>query len=184
MGKGLFKKWLKNPFQYGTVRESSSRLATLMLDQVPANPKYIVEFGAGTGPITEALAQRFDPQTVFSFELDPVLAAKARARAPQISVMNKNVIEVANEIPKEALGKVDAIVSSLPLLNMSEELSAKILKAGLSVLSPNGVFIQFTYLPFMPPTQTYHSLGLWGQFRGVEWKNLPPAYVWVFKKVT
>jgi phosphatidylethanolamine/phosphatidyl-N-methylethanolamine N-methyltransferase len=168
--------------QYGTIRESSPDLARLLLDQVPPNPEWIVEFGAGTGPITEELARRFPAERVFSFELDPDLAQKVRQRAHGVQILNENVIRAPQVLPAEVVGHVDAVVSSLPLLNLSEETTRKILVAAFRILKPQGVFIQYTYLPVLPPIRAHRELGLWAQYEGVVWKNFPPGHVWVFRK--
>lgn len=180
--KNLMRKWLKNPLQYGTVRESSKALAKLLLDQVPPNPDNVVEFGAGTGPITEALSKRFSPDKIFSFELDPELTEKVKKRVPPVHVFNANVIDAPKILPTEVVGHVDAVVSSLPLLNLSEQITFQILQSALQIMKPQGVFIQFTYLPMLPPIRVHRQLSLWAQYEGTEWRNFPPGHVWVFRK--
>lgn len=172
-----------NPLQIGTVKESSKALARLMIKQIPKNPEYIVEFGSGTAPITQVLSEHYPTEKIFSFELNKDLYHKARTRLPEVRFYNCNVIEAPEILPDPVVGHVDAVLSSLPLVNLSAETNREILQSAFKILKPNGVFVQFTYLPFMPPIQVHKELGLWSQFEGVEWWNLPPAYVWVFRRI-
>lgn len=179
----MLKKWIKNPLQFGSVRDSSAGLAQLLINQIPINPKYIVEFGAGSGPITAALSKEYQNSQIYSFELDADLSERVKKRVPTVTVVNSDVLNARKHLPAEVIGNVDAVISSLPLLNISEDVNFQIMESAFSLLNERGVFVQFTYLPFLPPTRVYKKLGLWAQFRGVELQNLPPAFVWVFKKI-
>jgi len=180
----FLKKWLKNPLQMGTIKPSSKALTELMLSQVPENAEIIVEFGAGTGPITVALDQKFPHSQIFSFELDEELAEKVRQIAPHVKVYSKNVIEAPQVLPSDVIGKVDVILSSLPLLNIPEKVNGQILNTAFQILRPHAAFVQFTYLPFLPPVRIYKELNLWAQFIGVEFNNLPPGFVWSFRRIS
>jgi phosphatidylethanolamine/phosphatidyl-N-methylethanolamine N-methyltransferase len=177
----MLKKWLKNPLQIGTIFPSSQGLVNLMLEQIPKGAQTIVEFGAGTGPVTEGLNREYTSKKVFSFELDKDLADTVAQRFPKIKVFNENVISAPQVLPKEVVGQVDAIVSSLPLLSISSEINERILESAFAILKPGAPFIQFTYLPFLPPIKAYKEMDIWSQFAGVEFRNLPPAYVWIFR---
>jgi|SRR6185312_3556775 len=181
--RSLLKNLLQNPLQIGTVKESSKALSRMMIKQIPKDADYIVEFGAGTAPITEEIAKKFSPEKIFSFELNKELYQKARVRVPHVRFYNCNVIEAPEILPTEVVGHVDTVISSLPLVNLSADTNREILQSAFKILKPNGVFVQFTYLPFLPPIQVHKELGLWSQFEGVEWWNLPPAYVWIFRRI-
>jgi phosphatidylethanolamine/phosphatidyl-N-methylethanolamine N-methyltransferase len=178
----FLRKWLKNPMQIGSVRPSSKKLAKLMVNQVPKDAKVIVEFGAGTGPITEALCEAFPKAEIYSFELDRELAAKVQKKCPNVHVIAFDVTEAELHLPEEAIGQVSVILSSLPFLNIPKKNHRQILETAFRILKPQAAFVQFTYLPFLPPLQAYQELGLWAQYVASEVKNLPPAYVWAFRK--
>ncbi len=180
--ESFLRKWLKNPLQIGSIRPSSRKLAKLMVLQVPKDAKVIVEFGAGTGPITEALCEAFPNALIYSFELDPEMAAKVQKKCPQVQVFACDVTEAETLLPKDCVGEVSVILSSLPFLNIPKSMDRKILETAFRIMKPQAAFIQFTYLPFLPPLQTYQELGLWAQYVGSELKNLPPAYVWAFRR--
>lgn len=183
MSRSLWHKWLKNPLRVGTIRPSSKGLARLMTQQIPKDAKVIVEFGAGTGPITTELSKKFPDAKIFCFELDKDLAKRVQERLPDVHVFNSNVTDAPTILPENLIGKVDVVISSLPLLNISEAVNKKILESAFEILRPQAPFVQFTYFPFLPPVRVYKKLGLWSQFNGMELKNLPPAYVWSFRKL-
>lgn len=181
--RSIWKKWLRNPLRVGTIRPSSRGLARLMVEQIPKGAKVIVEFGAGTGPITVELSKKFPEAQIFCFELDKDLAKKVQERVPSVQVIPSDVTEAPFILPEKLVGKVDAVVSSLPLLNISAVVNKKILESAFKILRPQASFVQFTYFPFLPPVRIYKKMGLWSQFNGMELRNLPPAYVWSFRKI-
>lgn len=183
MNQPLLKKWIENPLQLGTIRPSSKGLVNLMVEQIPIDAEIIVEFGAGTGPITRELSERFPEARIFSFELDKDLAEKVQEQVPSVQVFNSNVTEAAAILPIKLVGQVDVVISSLPLLNIPNAVNKAILASAFKILKPNCSFVQFTYLPFLPPVRVYKQLGLWVRFVGMELRNLPPAYVWSFRKI-
>ncbi len=181
MSNNLFKKWLKNPFQYGSVIDSSPQLAAKLISYIPHDAKAILEFGAGAGPITEALSHSYDPKTIVSFELDPELAQKVIKRVPHVRVINDDVTKAAELIPESMRGKVDVIISSLPLLNLPDDVIENVFKSAKQVLSPTGVMIQFTYLPFLSPTHLHANQGFEAYYKGVVVRNFPPAFIWIYR---
>lgn len=183
----IWRKWLRNPLQVGSIRPSSEGLIRLMMAQIPPDAKVIVEYGAGTGPITEALVQTFPQAKIYAFELEPDLAKKVREKLQgftNLTVFNSNVVDSPQLIPTEYVGHVDVVVSSLPLINIGEDVNLKIFKSAAQILKPQAPFVQFTYLPFMPPSKAPFELGFWARFVGAETRNVPPAFVWIFKKLS
>jgi phosphatidylethanolamine/phosphatidyl-N-methylethanolamine N-methyltransferase len=51
----FFKRWIKHPFQMGTLAPITPRLAKLVASLVSNPSDLIVEIGAGTGRLTRAL---------------------------------------------------------------------------------------------------------------------------------
>jgi phospholipid N-methyltransferase len=86
----------------------------------------------------------------------------------------------ATKISRSVNGKVDGVVSALPLLNFSQQKKVKILNEVEKVLAPGGVFVQFSYGFFRP------WLDLKKHFRKIKVNfvllNFPPAFVFVCQK--
>jgi phosphatidylethanolamine/phosphatidyl-N-methylethanolamine N-methyltransferase len=173
---------LRHPRRIGAVAPSSRSLARLMSRGVELRPGGIVlEIGAGTGVVTEALLDAgVPPEKLFVVELDQRLHEYLTLRFPGVTVLHGDAATVDNLLPAEYVGKVSTVVSSLPVRAMSFDLQRRIVEATFKSLEPSGVFIQFTYPPLSPlPTK---ELGLAAEKRGRIWLNLPPAAVWHFRR--
>ena len=80
-------------------------------------------------------------------------------------------------------GRVDYVISGLPILWFSRETKAAILSEAFELLKPNGRFQQFTYLG-RPPVgpKLLAELGLGATLLGIAPMNLPPAFVYRFER--
>ncbi len=171
-----FKSLLRNPTRVGAIAPSSPQLCRLMASCVDPGSKAVMEIGAGTGVITEALLERgIKPNRLFVVERDPSLAAHLQSRFPGVQVQCGEALYAG-----ETIGKVETIVSSLPLANMDPHEQSRTLRAMLALLGRNGKLVQYTYLPRCP-IQT-ENLGLKATCVGRVWRNFPPATVWSFSR--
>lgn len=82
-------RFFRSPLQIGSVIPSSQKLVQAMLSPVPWNQiDTVVELGAGTGVITQALKKYHKPGTeTFIFENDPVLQSLLRRRYPEFHLL-------------------------------------------------------------------------------------------------
>ena len=175
-----FRSLLRNPTRVGAIAPSSPQLCRLMASCVDPRSKAVMEIGAGTGVITEALLERgVEPGRLFVVERDPSLAVHLQNRFPDVQVQCGEALYAGEILSGEATGKVETIVSSLPFANMDEHERSRIVKAMLKLLGRNGQLIQFTYLPRCP--LPIDSLGLRAKYVGCAWMNFPPAAVWSFR---
>jgi phospholipid N-methyltransferase len=80
-------------------------------------------------------------------------------------------------------GRVDYVISGLPILWFSRETKAAILSEAFELLKPDGRFQQFTYLG-RPPVgpKLLAELGLQPTLLGIAPMNLPPAFVYRFTR--
>jgi phosphatidylethanolamine/phosphatidyl-N-methylethanolamine N-methyltransferase len=173
---------LKKPFSVGAVAAASSHLVTDMVSQVDSLHEVVVELGAGTGVITNALFENNNKsRKVVSIEIDKQLAEIARGKLPgNVDVIVGNAIKLSSYFDEN---QVDCIVCSLPLTLFSEQDLDKLLSGARAVLKDEGVFIFYLY-----------RVGFWfhrykkvtnkaeDYFSRVSqnktiWRNLPPARV-------
>src|SRR6185295_9312698 len=76
----FFRGWLRDPRSMGAVAPSGRALARLIATGVTSNST-VLELGAGTGSLTEALlAKGVQPANLYLVERDPELAAVLRKR--------------------------------------------------------------------------------------------------------
>jgi phosphatidylethanolamine/phosphatidyl-N-methylethanolamine N-methyltransferase len=155
-----------------------------MAAQTDCGPGITIELGAGTGAVTSALLTRgIKPNKLVLIEKDRILARELMQHFPNLQVLEGDAARLAQLLRISEIGRVDNVVSSLPLLNMRQRTRVRIIKQIFSILRPEGKFIQFTYSLRPPITERLsHSLDVNGErISRVLW-NLPPAHVWVYKR--
>lgn len=182
-------------------RHLADRLAAPMWpSSMVRRPAAVLEVGAGTGPVTRALAAltgpadrldaveinpRFVEILSGSLRTDPVLAPAA----DRIRILSGSITEMRLD------RDYDVIVSCLPFTNFAPDLVRSILDRYLSVLVPGGHLTFFAYLgthalrtAFSSRTEAarHREVGAvldtfarqHGGRQSVVWRNLPPARVW------
>jgi ornithine lipid N-methyltransferase len=137
----------------------------------------IVELGAGTGPITRALADRAPPGCrVVVLERDADFSRLLRARFHDrqgFDVVEGDVRELAGILGGLGITQADYIVSGLPVPSFPKDLQDDLFRVVGRVLKPGGAFNQITELPWV----------YWRFYRRFftdvrfvfELRNLPPA---------
>ncbi len=183
LGTKLFLlRVLKNPRQLGAVAPSSRHLGAFLAKHTIVDDfSPIIELGGGTGALTRALINTgIDPSRLFVIELDPELAAYLKSALPQVNVIHGNAAELDQILPPEIIGKVQRIVSGLPMINMPEFVRRNILESCFKVMASEGAYLQYTYSPRSSiDAKAYH---LKKQRVGTIFRNLPPATVWQYTK--
>jgi phosphatidylethanolamine/phosphatidyl-N-methylethanolamine N-methyltransferase len=174
--------WLREPLKMGSVVPSSRSLAQLMAAQARVHPDaYVMELGPGTGPMTKAMLDNgLNPSRLILIERDEDMYEFVRKKFPQVTVIHGDAANLIEALPKDAIGNITDIVSSLPLLAMPNELRREIIQQAFAVMEPDGRYIQFSY-GLIPPFSPDH-LNLKVTKAGRVWDNFPPAAVWVYEK--
>ena len=180
-------QYLLHPRSVGAIAPSSTNLAVHMMDPVDfETADCIVEYGPGTGVFTEEVIRRKKPETLFlMIEKNRSFAQllKNKYRSPEYAEQNIHVVYGGAEHASGYLAKfgrrqADFVISGLPFTSLPEELSIRIFEETQKLLGLHGSFITFQYtllkLPFFLKCFSLHACP------HVK-KNLPPAYVMVFK---
>jgi len=179
----FLRRWLRNPVTVGAIAPSSRRLADAMARQVPLDPPgWVIELGGGTGVITAALLRAgVAPERLVVVERDPLLHRHLAERFPRAHVLLGDAAMLGDVVRPLELHQAKAIVSGLPLLSFPRPLQDKIVRAALAHLAPGAPFIQFTYGPMSPIGR--ERLNLEGVVARRILGNLPPASVWVYRRM-
>ncbi len=123
------------------------------------------------------------PERLIVFERDVALHRLLSSRFPHVTVLLGDVIRLRSHLRQLGVGAVDAVVSGLPLLPMSERLQRIILNQAFAVMDEDGVFVQFTYGPGSPISRSkLERWSLEARPVGYSWRNVPPATVWRLTK--
>lgn len=171
---------LRKPHEVVALAPSSRALSTEMAAGIEPAKGPVVELGAGTGRITQAiLARGVRAEDLHAIEMNPEFCARLRARFPGLNVYQIS----AGDVGKLPVEGAQAVVSGLPLLSMPLALQRDILGGTFERVTPGGSYVQFTYGPKPPVARAVRDeLGLTWTRSGKIWGNLPPARVYRFTR--
>lgn len=177
MSSLLILSLLQRPASTGTLIPSSRYLADTMARQA-LGAELVVELGAGTGPVTQALVAACPNTPIVVVEMQARLAHHLRQQFPALDVRQdtaESVLDSLTDAPPRT-----TLVSSLPFRSLpsgvARDTRASI--GGFLLADPARKLVQFTYqprAPFRPPA------GLKWHFVGSVWRNAPPAGVWTLQ---
>jgi phosphatidylethanolamine/phosphatidyl-N-methylethanolamine N-methyltransferase len=178
----FFKSWLKDPFHVASITPSSRWLARLMATDVGPGAR-VVELGAGTGTLTEAIVERgVRQEDLYLVEQHAMFCDVLRQRFPGSHIVQADAAALTESLGA-LRGTVDYVISGLPIVWFNRDKKAKILQEAFALLRPHGRYQQFTYLG-PPPVggRLLDELGLRATLLGVSPLNLPPAFVYRFER--
>ncbi|GAB4391857.1 MAG: rRNA adenine N-6-methyltransferase family protein [Gammaproteobacteria bacterium] len=170
---------MRNPQAMGAVKPSSKFLARELVRQVADLPEgIIVELGAGTGVVTQALLDAgIAAERLRVIEQSPQLYGYLRNRFKNVRIIEGDATKL-HELLGSEVKNVVAIVSSLPLRSLPLRQVKSLSHALEKIMKPNDLFVQFTY------SRRIHYPYLSDRLRCIRskfiWKNMPPARVDVF----
>ena len=177
--KEFFSALLKQSKNVGAVAPSSKYLVKKMVDPIDfSKVKCIVEFGPGTGSITHELLNNMPKDAILlAFEINTEFCEMLKQiNDPRIKIISDTAESLETYLKENNIGKVDYIVSSLPLAMIPNGVVRNILAVVKKVLSPAGVFVQYQY-----SLNAYKKLRT--TFKNVDVNftpiNIPPAFVFV-----
>jgi phosphatidylethanolamine/phosphatidyl-N-methylethanolamine N-methyltransferase len=175
----FFCAWVSNPSQVGAVAPSGAALAELMSSEITAASGPVVELGPGTGVFTRALlACGVKEKDLTLVEHRSDFAKLLQERFPEARVLSMDAARLRQHELFEN-SSVGAVVSGLPLLNMSPAKVIGVLTGAFRFMRRGGAFYQFTYGPRCPVPRPYlDRLGLKATYLGRAMFNVPPAAVY------
>jgi phosphatidylethanolamine/phosphatidyl-N-methylethanolamine N-methyltransferase len=178
----FIRTWLENPLTTGAVTPSGRALARTMASYVdPIFPGPIVELGAGTGAVTEALiAQGVDAARLVLVEYDRTFCRLLRARYPDATVVEGDAYSLKRLLGGLLETPAAAVVSGLPLFTKPLRMRLRLLFEAFAVMTPGAPFVQFTYNAVAPIPTRLDRVSTEASER--VWMNIPPARVWVYRR--
>jgi phosphatidylethanolamine/phosphatidyl-N-methylethanolamine N-methyltransferase len=178
----LLREFLRAPTQVATVTASSDALVAAMLaPHVIGDGSVVVELGAGTGHLTDAVQRRLGGGgRHLAIEISPVLAQRLAARHPAVTVVCADAAELPEVLAAHGITKADVICSLLPWAAYA---AAPIPAIAAAALAPTGTFTQVSLLltHLLPPARRQER-DLGAAFAELTvsrpvWRNLPPARI-------
>lgn len=165
------------PSTVGAILPSSRHLAEAMA-ATAAGAQQLIELGAGTGAITEALCRRHPGVPTWAVEVEPRLAEHLRQRFPAVQVHDAPAHEVLQAAESTAPPRT-VLVSSLPFRSLPAHWRGRSSAAieRFLLADPTRRLVQYTYQP-RAPFDLQHAKALRWRRVSVVWRNAPPAWVW------
>jgi len=178
----FIKESLQNIKTVGTVTRSSGFLSRQMAKKVDyQSAKFVIELGAGDGVITKEILKRLpkDAQLMVFEVNERFIEQLLSIEDERLIVVDDTAENIAHHLKNHGQTEVDAVVSAIPFVILSDELRATIIKECMDVLKENAPFVQVHY-----------SLVLRGMYKelfgnvkiGFVPLNIPPAFVMVSRK--
>ncbi len=136
-----------------------------------------MELGPGTGVVTREILRRMRPDArLLSLEVNPIFVDQCRRIGdPRLTLRRACASQLPTILDEEGMDGVDAVVSSLPLSIMDDDLVERILHESRASLQPHGRFIQYQYSLTGYARMTTHYPSVAVAFTPL---NVPPAFVY------
>jgi phosphatidylethanolamine/phosphatidyl-N-methylethanolamine N-methyltransferase len=176
----FFKGAMRDPGGVSAPTPSSPALAAAIAAKVdPLIPGLVVELGAGSGAVTQALLARgIAPERLIAIEYSDYFATLLAQRFCGVRVVCGDAFEFEKYVP---LGEpIAAIVSGLPLLNFPPRRRRALIERALVLQGVGGRFIQLSY-GWRPPIVSAFGVS---PGKDIVWRNFPPAHIWTFSAQT
>ena len=176
----FIKAFLKNPSKVGAITQSQYFLAKELISSVDFNSaKCIIEFGAGTGPVTKKILEKMSKRcTLLCFEIDPLLTKQLRRKFndSRLKIIQDSAENISKYLQKYGFKKADYIISGLPLAIMPKNITKDVLNKILYYLKEGGKYTQLQYslVSLKKIKKFFPCLSI--SFIAI---NIPPAFVYV-----
>lgn len=169
------------PKNMGALLPSSPALAKAIARQVHGHPGAVLEIGAGTGVVSEALLAHGVPADKLTLlEYDPELCRHLEKRFPHVHVVCGDAFDLNHTLGPRYAAPFAAIISGLPLLNHPAARRHAFMAGATARLMPGAPMIQFSYGPQAPVPA---PPGFAVTHAATVFANIPPAKVWVYRKL-
>jgi phosphatidylethanolamine/phosphatidyl-N-methylethanolamine N-methyltransferase len=179
----FIRSWIERPLSTGAVTPSGKILARTMARYVDPNSiGPVVELGPGTGPVTEALVEDgVDPSRLVLVESNPVFCRILRARYPDATLVQGDAYSMRRLLETLLFQPAAAVVSGLPLITKPVKMRLRLIRDAFDLMVPGAPFVQFTYAVASPLPRRFGGFSVEASER--IWMNIPPARVWVYRKI-
>ena len=174
------RELIANPGSTGAAFPSSPFLGKRMASYItPRTDGWVVELGAGTGSITQALLDDgIAPSKLITIEMSGKLVEHLQKRFPQLNIIKGDAAElqtIVDRVSGTSNTQVDYVVSCLPFRSLPDPVCETIIHQIKQVLGSTGKLIQFTY---DLRSRDFHHFN---DFKRKDWAivlpNIPPARV-------
>lgn len=179
--------WSRNPVGVGWPFASSywtaRRLAEAALVAAVPDAGPVLELGAGTGPVTEALIEMgCAVDDIVVVERDVRLCRWLRRRFPGLRVLHGDALDIVGMLEHAGVASIGVVLSGLPMRAIDPLAAARCYSDVFDRMPAGGAVVQYTYGYRPPVDPAYGGHALEATFVGREWRNLPPMGIWRYRR--
>ena len=176
----FFSTFLKHPKEIGSVVPSSKFLIDKLLQNIDFNnAKCIVEFGPGTGCVTEEVLKRAGNDCrVLCFEINEEMYVylKDNLKDERLVLINDSAENIKMHTQKLGIDKVDYVISGIPFSTLPNSKKSIIIKEAKNALKDDGKFVLYQIVSSIKKTLADYFSIISTKFVPL---NLPPVFVYV-----
>lgn len=181
--KAFIKEAIKNIKTSGTVAPSSKYLIQKILKEVDfTKTNIIAEYGPGNGNFTKEILKKLNKDSqLICFEINDKFFKHLQSfNDPRLTIINESCENIKSVCKNLNISGIDYIVSSLPLTNIPDNITTKILTETHAKLNKKGCFLQYQYslTYYKKLKKIYYNVDL-----DFEIRNIPPAFIYKCKKM-
>jgi phospholipid N-methyltransferase len=174
----VLRNFFSNAKTVATIAPSSRSLSRAAVRGIDwSKTKCVVELGAGTGPVTAALAESAPPGVrLIINEYLPEFCEALRRRFQMLEIVGGDARRLVELLAERGITQVDCIISGLPLTHFAKADREAVIDQAAKMLGPDGEFRQLTTFPWIY-LYIYRRYFREVRFKLVLW-NLPPGGVY------
>lgn len=177
----------RSPKAVATFAPTSTRVARRMASVVPpTGDPVVLELGAGTGAITNAIVARLGGRgRHLAIELDTEMVEYLRQRQPSVEVIQGSAADLDTILADAGVTRVDAIVDTMPWTLFPRAEQERILEKVAAALKPGAAFTNIVLAHSLPLAPARRFRGLLRRtftetrVTPIVWTNVPPALTYV-----
>jgi phospholipid N-methyltransferase len=173
----FFVEGIKNIKTTGTITRSSRFVCRRLIKGIDFDTaKCIVELGGGDGVVTKHILENMGADTkLITFEILPQFCDLLRnLNDDRLIVAQDSAENIQKYLIENGFKKADYVVSTLPFVNIPEDIGTRILNVAKENLKTGGIFSQLNYS--LLTKDLYQSI-----FGNVDFdfimRNVPPAFI-------
>lgn len=177
----FFVSFLMHPLRMGSVAPISPNSARLMVVPVKTGDK-VLEIGCGTGVVTKEIAKKTTNDQIFGVELGQEFIKTLQVQFPESTILQGDAKLLGKSLLTDHVDTFDVVVSTVPLKCMSQQDYDQIIKAALSMLKENGIFVQITSYLTAAAIEDHSKYGLSAELIGRADYYPTPWSIWSFRR--
>jgi len=183
-------QFLIHPTKIGAIAPSNDKLCDMITDMADLSQiSSVIEFGSGTGVITEKIVNKISKDTTFfAMEINETLVEATKKRCPGATVYQSSASNAKKHLEMHGEDGCDRIISSLPWSTFKDNMQDDLMETIIDVLNPGGKFLTYAYVPGLVfPSAIRFKKKLNEKFDKVSrskivWTNFPPAFIYYAEK--